>query len=436
MKLHLQLCCAVLLVIALSGTGQASMVTVVPGDAPLEAASAGPSAIENIVLTFGDEKVIIHEAPLGMAGETVIHRDVSRDKLFLVRDRRAFSNRQGYDVLYSYAGFRLAVVERPQELSGIKHVSVKPVTGSRIVIEKPEIAKAVPDPTVEAVLARLNATTYKNKLSALSYDLTSRYLCTSRVLTARDLIAAYFRSLGLTTYVVKIPSACWPTTCTGPQGYNVIGIKKGKVFPQRFCLVGAHYDSINENNPCGNAPGSNDNASGAAGVMELARVFSKLNTELTLVFAAFSGEEEDLYGSTALAKSMMSATPLAGLKAANMRSFVILDMISYHKNNFGITVEGSNTKTSQTAAIYRLVNVCRTYSDLAVVKTFDYEGSDHEPFLDRGMAGGLIIETDWDAYDYYHTGRDVLAYQDIPYAIQVLKVAAAMLATDARASFP
>ena len=69
--------------------------------------------------------------------------------------------------------------------------------------------------------------------------------------------------------------------------------------PKKFCVVGAHYDSMNEDAPCGSAPGANDNGSGIAGVMELARLFSTLDTNISVVFAAFSGEEVDILGSNA-----------------------------------------------------------------------------------------------------------------------------------------
>jgi hypothetical protein len=41
----------------------------------------------------------------------------------------------------------------------------------------------------------------------------------------------------------------------------------------------------------------------------------------------------------------------------------------------------------------------------------------------------MLIETDWGSYPYYHTTQDTFAHQDIDYGMEILKVAAAALAT-------
>jgi len=422
----------ILMVLVFGGTAGASMVTVARGEVPSGIGSQGKSATKTIVLTFGDEKVLIHERPLPLPGGVLMHEKVSRKKLFLVRDHRAVSKRQGYDVLYSYKGFHLASVERPRELSGTKSVKLWPVTKSKVVIEKAGSKKAAPDPAIEKILDTLDPTSYENYLSSLAEDLDSRYLCSPEIVDARDIIAQHFRDLGLETYVVQFPSYCWPKRCNAPQAYNVIGIKRGQVSPEKFCLVGAHYDSINEDAPCWSAPGANDNGSGTAGVMELARIFATVDTNISVVFAAFSGEEEDILGSKAFVKSLTGNKPIGNLKAANLKSFVVMDMISYYDSSYGLIVEGSNRKASQKTAAAKLMQLGATYTDFEMEKTFEYEGSDHEPFLNKGMAGALLIEADWENYSYMHTADDLMEYQDIPYAMEVLRLAAAMLATESR----
>lgn len=105
-----------------------------------------------------------------------------------------------------------------------------------------------------------------------------------------------------------------------------------------------------------------------------------------------------------------------------------MDMISFFKNTRGIIVEGSRASREQKEALNRLAQYGQIYTDLHVEITTRYGDSDHEPFLDKGMAGGLLIETDWSDYRYYHTPRDQMVYQDILYGLEVVKVAAAMLA--------
>ena len=54
----------------------------------------------------------------------------------------------------------------------------------------------------------------------------------------------------------------------------------------------------------GYAPGADDDATGVAVVMELARICAKKKPKATMIFAATAGEEQDLYGSAHLAKTL------------------------------------------------------------------------------------------------------------------------------------
>jgi len=89
---------------------------------------------------------------------------------------------------------------------------------------------------------------------------------------------------------------------------NVVGVLPGRT--QRRLLVGAHYDSVGKG-PDGAfhwdqgdlpAPGANDDGSGTAAVLELARALGGETLDATVVFVLFDGEEEGLVGSTLYAK--------------------------------------------------------------------------------------------------------------------------------------
>jgi len=87
----------------------------------------------------------------------------------------------------------------------------------------------------------------------------------------------------------------------GAQITNVVATLPGSdPGPQgRTLVVSAHYDSraTSPLDAAGAAPGADDDASGTAAVLELARVMSRFKFGATIVFIAFSGEEEGLYGS-------------------------------------------------------------------------------------------------------------------------------------------
>ncbi len=84
-------------------------------------------------------------------------------------------------------------------------------------------------------------------------------------------------------------------------GTNVIGTRLGKTQPDHLVLVGAHYDSIPQ------CPGADDNGSGVAGVLEVARVLAQAEHDRTLVVACWDEEERGLIGSIAAATRMSRA---------------------------------------------------------------------------------------------------------------------------------
>src|ERR1022692_1665955 len=95
-----------------------------------------------------------------------------------------------------------------------------------------------------------------------------------------------------------------PTTIT-----NVIATLQGTASPERFYVVTGHLDSrvTDVLDFTSDAPGADDDASGVAVVLELARLFATRQFPGTLVFAAVAGEEQGLYGSTFMATQMAAA---------------------------------------------------------------------------------------------------------------------------------
>src|SRR6266567_7739424 len=95
-----------------------------------------------------------------------------------------------------------------------------------------------------------------------------------------------------------------PTTIT-----NVIATLQGTASPERFYVITGHLDSRVTDilDFTSDAPGADDDASGVAVVLELARLFATHQFAGTLVFATVAGEEEGLYGSTFMAKQMAAA---------------------------------------------------------------------------------------------------------------------------------
>src|SRR5208282_4604665 len=84
---------------------------------------------------------------------------------------------------------------------------------------------------------------------------------------------------------------------------SVIAVLPGATQPGKRIIVSAHYDSVNlrakgDKAAEAPAPGADDDASGVAVVLELARVMSQYRFQKTIVFIAFGGEEIGLVGSS------------------------------------------------------------------------------------------------------------------------------------------
>src|SRR5262245_5072266 len=106
--------------------------------------------------------------------------------------------------------------------------------------------------------------------------------------------------------------------------HNVVCTKIGSVEPSRFILVGAHFDSRMSDlqNSNARAPGADDNASGTAALLELARLLHAVDVKCSVRLVAFSGKEQGLVGSTAYAENARAIGENIGL-------MINLDMIGH-----------------------------------------------------------------------------------------------------------
>jgi hypothetical protein len=98
------------------------------------------------------------------------------------------------------------------------------------------------------------------------------------------------------------------TGARAPNGViveDVLGIQPGRD-PNRVVIVGGHIDSrvTDVMNATADAPGANDDASGVALVLETARLLSKHRFDATIIYVAFSAEEQGLWGAELLADTV------------------------------------------------------------------------------------------------------------------------------------
>ncbi|MBO0725209.1 MAG: M20/M25/M40 family metallo-hydrolase [Blastocatellia bacterium] len=141
--------------------------------------------------------------------------------------------------------------------------------------------------------------------------------------------------------------------------YNVVGVIEGNdpKLKREYIVIGAHYDHLGHGGDSSLAPnssdvhhGADDNASGTAGLLELARIFSAQRGQLrrSFIFIAFSGEESGLIGSNAYVNN--PAAPLADTVA-----MLNMDMIGRLRDN-KLTVGGIGTSPEFRKLVERLNN--------------------------------------------------------------------------------
>ncbi|MEE9524853.1 MAG: M28 family peptidase [Thermodesulfovibrionales bacterium] len=107
----------------------------------------------------------------------------------------------------------------------------------------------------------------------------------------------------------------------GNEYRNIVVEVKGKKYPNKVLVIGAHYDTV------AGTPGADDNASGIAGLIELARLFRKKTLDKTVRFVAFTLEEPPFFrsddmGSYRYAKDLRK-------KGEDVEVMVSLEMIGY-----------------------------------------------------------------------------------------------------------
>lgn len=211
------------------------------------------------------------------------------------------------------------------------------------------------------------------------------------------------------------------------SGRNVVADLPGALRPSEVVLLCAHLDDMPPNSV---APGADDNASGASGVLLAARVLSAHRFERTIRFALFTGEEQGLLGSAAYAELLAS-------QGADVVAVLNLDMIGF--DGTGGPILRLHTRTPGNAgyaADLAIAGVFRAavtdYVGASLAPVDDPDGlatSDHSSFWSRGWPGILAIEDDVSDFNpWYHTSSDTVAALNLSYFASFVKAAVATTA--------
>ena len=176
-----------------------------------------------------------------------------------------------------------------------------------------------------------------------------------------------------------------------------VGVLRGAT--NRIIVLGAHVDSADPS-----VPGANDDGSGAASVIELARILSQRKNESTIIFALFGGEEAGLQGSRYFVKNFADTSRIALMLELDMANgtqllFPTLDASKHSSPEW--LVRASYEEFGKLG--YTGLHFPTDFFVLMGAMPGGGVGSDHEPFLEQNIPA---IDFTSDARDPIHTPQD------------------------------
>ena len=178
---------------------------------------------------------------------------------------------------------------------------------------------------------------------------------------------------------------------------NVVGFVKGKKHPDRYVVYTAHYDHLGMMGNKTYFPGANDNGSGTAMLLDLARYYAlpENQPDYSIAFMAFSGEEAGLRGS-----SFYADNPIFPLESIPL--LINLDMVG--SGSEGITIVNGK---AYKGLFDEMTEINDQNSFISEIKARGEScNSDHCPFYKKGVKS-IFIYTRGEELKEYHSINDV-----------------------------
>lgn len=398
------------LFVALAGTAVAGesvrlvdSTTAIPADGSVQ------------VRTLGSKSVWIVEPGREAPGVGVEIAPEPGEDLYLVREHGA---REMGRTLAAWDGFRLVALAPDADGVTFHHCAerlgwLEPAPRPRDV--DLQLGRRTSPADKATIIDAIDLGSYTEALRRLSGDLptvgsdrgttvATRWTYSDGLAGGIDLATAYviarLEEYGYTVVEQEFPMAGGTRTAR-----NLLAIRPGNVTPDEVVVVGGHYDSITQvptEDPAVSAPGAEDNASGTAGMLELARVFANVEPERSIHFIAFGGEEQGLFGSRHYVDQLAT-------NGWTVVGAYTMDMIAAWEDDYGVLIEGDGDSQ---ALMQTLRDNVQALGVISSQFSFNPFGSDHIPFIQANIPALLAIDLDWAAYDEYHTASDRFSATD------------------------
>ena len=203
--------------------------------------------------------------------------------------------------------------------------------------------------------------------------------------------------------------------CYRSGACSIVADKLGDGSSEGVIMIMAHLDSVGKN-----FAGADDNASGTAVLMEVARVLKDYSNKKTIRFFATNGEEGGLFGAEHYAALLSNSGEIKKMVLA-----INMDMVGYNSNGI---VELETDQQYENLAKW-FASLASTYTRLKSKITIGAWGSDHVPFIHGGVPTLLTIE-DWSTKTpCYHMECDKPSTVNYDYAAEIAKLNLAAIMT-------
>jgi Zn-dependent M28 family amino/carboxypeptidase len=364
---------------------------------------------------------------ISVTPRTIDLQQFGRSALYLVTQegrtfQRAYPNAP---VLFDKGRYLVVSLERQRVDMIVEHdahFSMRPIAGNEVIFEtlpRPTVPPNI-DKRIKAVVDAISQASFKRTLTSL-VNFPTRHSLSLHYRQAAKLAGDQLSQMGFQVSLQKVDMP-------GGTTLNVIADKRGAGPETRsLTLVTAHLDSINKphhdqpEDPAAPAPGADDNGSGSAGLIEIARALKDLPILQDLRLILFGGEEQNLYG------SKYYIAQLAGAERARISSVINMDMIAVLKTDVPtVLLEGGKAVSEETIA--GLASAAHAYTRLVVNISLEPHDSDHVSFIRVGVPAVLTIEGNDDANTDIHSANDTLQHINIDLAVEILRMNAAFVA--------
>jgi hypothetical protein len=293
---------------------------------------------------------------------------------------------------------------------------IKPLEENMVVFtEQPKAAlRRTPSVGIQDLLAQLSSSSLETNLTKL-VSWSNRYSTSSFYRLAADWSKEQLETMGYDTRLETIAVG-------SSTSQNVIADLPGNHSGTReLVVVIAHLDSINiEGGTDALAPGADDNGSGSAGLLEIAKVLTTHQNKHDLRLILLGGEEQGLFGSKQYVASLNAA------EQARIKAVLNMDMIgTLNTTNPTVLLEGAPVSQS---IIDALAEAAEIYTELTVQTSLSPFASDHVSFIERGIAAVLTIEGADSANSNIHSANDTLDRINYDLMLEILRMNVAFIA--------